>query len=134
MSVPVCVVDASVGVKWFRNEPGSAEARELVSRHILGEIVIAVDALFACEVLRVASRNANAGDVPRVWKDLEALELVTVPLGGELVEAAADVREKFGCTLYDGFSAGLADLLDAPLYSADARVHGRYPRVRMVGA
>lgn len=133
MSVPVCVVDASVGVKWFRNESGSAEARELVSRHIRGEIVIAVDSLFLYEVLRVASRDASPGDVPRVWKDLEALELVTVPLGGELVEAASGVRGTYGCTLYDACSAGLADLLDAPLYSADPRAHGRHPRARMVG-
>ena len=132
MSAPVCVLDASVGVKWFRNEPGSREAREVIARHIRGEIVIAVDSLFSYEVLRVASREADAGDVSRVWDDLVALQLVTVPLGSELVGAAASVREAYGCTLYDAFSAGLADLLEAPLYSADVRAHGQHPRVRLV--
>ena len=87
--MPVCVIDASVGVKWFRNEPGPHAARELLARHVAGEIAIAV-------------------------------------------EAAARVRAQIGCTLYDAFSAGLAQLLDVPLYSADARAHGHLPGVRLI--
>lgn len=132
MSLPVCVLDASVGVKWFRNEPGSREARELLARHIAGELAIAVDSLFFYEVLRVASRESHAGDIIRIWNDLQALELIAVPLGTELVEAAADLRSRFGCTLYDGFSAGLAMLLEASLYSADVRAHGRLAYVRLI--
>lgn len=65
MSVPVCVLDASAGVKWFRNEAGSERARELLRLHV---------------------------------------------------------------------AAGLADLLDAPLYSADARAHAAHPRVELLHA
>jgi len=132
VSVPVCVVDASVGVKWFRNEPGSPEARGLLARHIAGELAIAVDSLFLYEVLRVASRDSHAEDAVRVWADLAALELIVVPLGAETVEAAARVRAQVGCTLYDALSAGLAELLDASLWSADARAHGRVAGVRLI--
>ena len=59
---------------------------------------------------------------------------MTVPLGDELVSAAVASAASLGCALYDAFAAGLADLLDAPLYSADARAHGQHPRVRLVGA
>jgi len=128
----VCVIDASVGVKWFRNEPGSPEARELLARHIAGELAIAVDSLFLYEVLRVASRDAHVEDAGRVWADLEALELIVVPLGAEMVEAAARVRAQVGCGLGEAFSAGLAELLDAPLWSADARAHGRLRGVRLI--
>jgi predicted nucleic acid-binding protein len=62
------------------------------------------------------------------------LDLITVPLGEELVAAAADARADLGCSLYDAFSAGLARLLEAPLYSADARAHGAYPGVRLITA
>ena len=129
----MCVLDASVGVKWFRDEPGSAEARELVEQHIAGRIVLAVDSLFAYEVLRAASRDHRPADAVRIWIDLERLDLVTVPLGEELVRAAADAREALGCALYDAFAAGLATLLDAPLYSADARAHGAHPEVTLIG-
>lgn len=133
MSAPVCVLDASAGVKWFRNEPGSEEARALLAEHIAGRVVIAVDTLFAYEVLRAASRDHRPADAVRIWHDLERLELVTVPLGDELVRAAVNARESLGCALYDAFAAGLAKLLDAPLYSADARAHGAHPGVRLVG-
>ncbi|TLM69036.1 MAG: type II toxin-antitoxin system VapC family toxin [Actinobacteria bacterium] len=133
VSSALCVLDASVGVRVFRDEPGSAEARDLVDRHIRHEITIAVDTLFHYEVLRAASRDGGGADVVRVWRDLESFGLVTVPLGDELVSAAA-VRSATGCAPYAAFSAGLADLREAPLYSADARAHGSHPRVRLVGA
>ncbi len=132
MSAPVCVFDASAGVKWFRNEAGSGRARELLALHIAGEIVIAVDSLFFYEVLAVAVREGNPTDLARVWSDLKALDLVTVPLGDELVGAAAGARTALGCALSDAFSAGLAYLLEAPLYSADVRAHGAQPGVRLL--
>ena len=132
MSTPVCVLDASVGVKWFRDEPGSEEARAVLAEHAAGRIVIAVDTLFAYEVLRAASRDHRPADALRIWHDLERLDLVTVPLGEELVGAAAHARESLGCAPYDAFAAGLATLLDAPLYSAEARAHGAHPGVRLI--
>ncbi|MFU8890806.1 MAG: type II toxin-antitoxin system VapC family toxin [Anaerosomatales bacterium] len=132
--MPVCVLDASVGVKWFRDEPGSEEARALVEEHIAGRLAIVVDTLFGYEVLRAASRDAEPRDAIRVWSDLARLELITVPLGEELVAAAAEARASLGCTLYDAFSAGLATLLEAPLCSADVRAHGAYPGVRLITA
>jgi predicted nucleic acid-binding protein len=126
------VVDASVGVKWFRNEPGSNEARRLLAEHIEGGATIVVDPLFYYEVVSVASRGHVPEDALRVWSDLKRLELVTVPLGDELLAAAVRFRAMHGRSLYDGFSAGLADLLDAPLYSADMRAHGQHARVRLI--
>jgi predicted nucleic acid-binding protein len=130
----VCAIDASVGVKWFRNESGSDQAKRLLRRHIEGEVLIAVDALFYYEVIRAASRTGGPRDAERVWRDLRDFELAMVPLGDELVSAACDSAQQLGCTLYDAFASGLADLLEAPLYSAHARAHGAHPRVRLVGA
>lgn len=134
MSPQACVLDASVGVKWFRDEAGSSEARDLLRRHMDGELLIAVDTLFHYEVMRASARGARPRDAERIWRDITAFRLATVPLGEELVGAAADAAERYGCALYDAFAAGLADLLDAPLYSADARAHGAHPQVRLVGA
>ena len=132
MSTPVCVLDASVGVKWFRAEAGSEEARDLLARHIADALLIVVDAHFLYEVLAVAARDQRADDVDRVWGDLFGAELGVVPLGLELVHAAAAQREALGCSLYDAFAPGLASLLGAPLYSADARAHASYPDVRLI--
>lgn len=133
MPAPVIVLDASVGVKWFRDEAGSEAAHDLLARHVDGDVVLAVDSLFVHEVLAVSSRDGHAEDVERVWRDLRALDLAVVPLGDALVSAAASQRAALGCSLYDAFSAGLASLLGAPLCSADERAHGRYPDVQLVG-
>jgi predicted nucleic acid-binding protein len=131
--VPAYVIDASVGVKWFRDEPGSTRARELVAEHIAGRAVLTVDTLFWHEVLRAASRDGHIDDVMRVWRDLERVDLVIVPLGEVVVEAAAAVREQYGCSLYDAFAPALADLLGTEFFSADRRAHGAHPRARIVG-
>lgn len=133
MSQDICVVDASVGVKWFRKEPGSDQARRLLLRHIEREILIAADSLFFYEVLRAASRGQGADYAQRVWSDLTGWRLANVPLETDVVHAALDASARLGCALYDAFPAGLSDLLDAPLYSADARAHGAHPRVTLIG-
>ena len=133
MSPDVCVFDASAGVKWFRDEQGSAESRAILQEHRAGSLLIAVDALFYYEVMRAVSRRGSPDLVQRVWRDLSRLELASVPLGEELVTAAALAAENYGCALYDAFAAGLADLLGAPLYSADSRAHGHHPLVRLLG-
>ena len=127
------VLDASVGVKWFRLEVGSEAARELRTRHIEGDVLIAVDTLFCYEVLGATARERDAAAAERIWRDLESLGLAVVPLGEELVAAAAAARARYGCSLYDSFSAGLAEILDVPLYSADARAHGAIERVVLIG-
>jgi predicted nucleic acid-binding protein len=131
MPLPVHVLDASVGVKWFRDEPGSDEALALLRRHVDSEIVIAVSSLFLYEVLAVVAREGSQEDVERIWGDLERVGLAVVPLGDELVAAAAAQKAALGCSLYDAFSAGLAQLLDAPLHSADARAHGAFPALHL---
>lgn len=133
MTVPLNVIDASVGVKWFRSEPGSGEARALLADYRDGRRLLAVDSLFFYEVLRVASRDGRPDDVERVWADLKRLDLITVPLGDELVTAAATIRSECGCSLYDAFSAGLARLLEAELFSADRRAHANLPNVSFLG-
>lgn len=133
MTVPLNVIDASVGVKWFRNEPGSSEARALLADYRESRRLLAVDSLFFYEVLRAASREGRPDDVERIWADLKRLDLITVPLGDELVTAAAAIRSECGCSLYDAFSAGLARLLEAELFSADRRAHATLPNVSFLG-
>lgn len=132
MDRPAYVFDASAGVKWFRDEAGSRQARELLTDHVEQRALIVVDTLFFYEVLAAATRDRACDDAVRVWGDLASQELITVPLGCELVAAAMKARAQLGCSLCDAFSAGLADLLGAPLYSADARAHGAHPRVRLI--
>ena len=133
MTASVLVLDASVGVKWFRDERGSDAARALLAAHRDGQTILAVDTLFMYEVLGALSRSHARAELDAVWRDLGAWELAVIPLSEELVNAATTQREALGCSLYDAFSAGLASLIQAPLISADARAHGAFPSVRILG-
>jgi len=131
---PVVVLDASVGVKWFRVESGRDEALALIRAQAGGELILAVDTLFLYEVVSAASRGGGPEAMARVWSDLESLNLATVPPSADLVAAAATQRRLLGCSPYDAFAPGLASLLGAILVSADERAHGRYPHVRLIQA
>jgi len=126
------VLDASVGVKWFRDEPGSAEARELLLAHGRGEIQLIVPSLFVYEVVAVATRTMSAADARVFWERFMNWRLSVVEVGGDFVSEALAVRERHGCSFYDAVSPALAAQLDTQLYSADARAHAQLAGVVLI--
>jgi predicted nucleic acid-binding protein len=133
MSVPVVVIDASVGVKWFIEEAGSDEAASLLRRHGNGEIRLAVPAVFMHEILDVARRRQGPDHARRVLDVLAQDEVMIAGAGAGFLRRALDVCERLGCSVYDAAAPALAELLDAELVSADRRAHGGYPGVRIIG-
>ena len=132
-AVPRIVLDASVGVKWFRAESGSDEALELLLSHGRGEIELVVSSLFVYEVVAVATRAMSAPDVGAFWDRFMSWRVSVVEVGGSLVRVALDVRDRLGCSFYDALAPALADQLDAQLCSSDSRAHGAWPGVRLLG-
>jgi predicted nucleic acid-binding protein len=118
------VLDASVGVKWFRDEPGSAEARELLRAHGAGEVVIVVPSLFVYEFVAVATRLLAPEQARELWTRFVAWRIHVREVGDRLIGDALDVRFAHGCSLYDAVAPALAAQLHAPLYSANRRAHG----------
>ncbi|MDP2182993.1 MAG: type II toxin-antitoxin system VapC family toxin [Actinomycetota bacterium] len=133
MSGRFVVLDASVGVKWFRDEPGSDEARDLLRQHAAGTVRLVVPSLFLYEVLDVARRHFGVDGARRVWRSLVSDDLVVAGPDAELMGRTLDVAGALGCTLYDAAAPALAEHLDCELVSADARAHARHPGVRLLG-
>lgn len=127
------VLDASVGVKWFRDEAGSTEARELLHRHGTGEITLSVPSLFVYEVMGVAARTLEGPDLEELWVRFLEWRIKVAELDDGLMRRALGVRARTGCTLYDAVAPALAERLGAPLYSADRSAHGSYPGVVILG-
>ena len=127
------VLDASVGVKWFRNEPGSAEAVELLRSHGSGEIELVVPSLFVYEVVAVATRTMSAANAAIFWERFVDWRVSVVEIGAPLVKEALAVREHLGCSFYDALAPALAVHLDAQLCSADRRAHDTWPDVMLLG-
>ena len=128
----IAVLDASVGVKWFRSEPGAAEARELLAAHGRGDLDIAVASVFVYELMAVASRTPNV-DATELWMHFIRWRIRVREIDSRLMLAALEVRRRSGCALYDAFAPALAEELGATLYSADRRAHGGWPGAVLLG-
>jgi len=127
------VLDSSAGVKWFKPESGREQARELLERHREGACRIVVSSLFNYELVGVAARHGGVGLAGRVWSALRGADLTVVGMDDTVARAAFEQCGSLGCTFYDALAPALAALLGATLYSADARAHGGFEGVRLLG-
>ncbi len=128
----IYVLDASVGVKWFKPESGQAVALGLLDRASRGEISIVAPVHFAHEVLSVVARHYTPGDVPAAWERLGESGVVLLPLSTAVVAEASRQAQLLSCSFYDALAPACAVLLDATLASADERAHGEFPEVFLV--
>jgi len=131
MGRPV-VIDASVGVKWFRTEAASAAAWQLLERHAEGEIDIHLPAQCMGEILAVVARSSGPTGPIRAWVALDMAKLEQHGFSDELLHEARRQMYVLGCVFYDALAPALASLLGAELYSADKRAHGDYPGVTLL--
>lgn len=122
----VCVVDASVAIKWYVPEIHSEAARTLLLRQIAGDLTIHFPDLCFAEVGNVLCKRVRRQeiDADRAWAI--ATEMVAVPrsvyASGPLLPAALDLALTTGRSLYDSLYLSLADSLRCPLVTADARL------------
>lgn len=119
------VVDASVAVKWFLDEPGDREARALVE----GSEALIAPELIVAEVLNAIWKRLLAGDADVRQGSLVAAALPKLlahirslaPLAAQALEIAAELRHP----TYDCFYLALAQERRAKLVTADRRLIGR---------
>jgi len=131
--VALVVLDASVGVKWFRDEDGSSEANLLLAAHREGSIDLHVSEHFVVETLSVINRSFGPSAVIPAEDALMMAEIAVHPLTPEVVGEAARQCALLGCTFYDALAPALAILLGAEFWSADRRAHGAVPDVHLIG-
>lgn len=129
---PTYVLDASVGVKWFKPEANQAAALELLARASAGEIALAAPTHFVHEVLSVVRRHYEPRDIVPAWERLKDSGIAVLPLSDEVVAEAAAQCDTLGCSFYDALAPACASLLGATLASADERAHGAYPGVHLI--
>ena len=133
MTVRTVVLDTSVGVKWYKPEVGSEEARALLAAAAEGDLHIVVPAIFPHELLDVVRRRWGHLIARESWEHLHALGVLVAGSDFELVQATLAVAEELDCTVYDAAAPALAERLGCTLVSADRRAHARVKGARLLG-
>jgi predicted nucleic acid-binding protein len=121
----IFVVDASVAVKWFIQEPDRPAARRLLepkSRLIAPDLIVAEVASAMWKRVMAGDGDARqapltAASLPRFFARLMPL----APLAARAVEIAAELRHP----VYDCFYLALTESEDATLITADRRLIDR---------
>lgn len=115
------VVDASVALKWFKDEPGSAEALALLA----AEPLVAPELILA-EVLNAAWKACrlgamDEGQTDRVAAELPAFLTRLVPLAA-LAPSAVRLARRLDHPVYDCFYLALAEHENTAMVTADGRL------------
>ena len=125
------VIDASVAAKWLAPEPDTPLAEAL-----LADDLIAPDLLYA-EVANILWKKQLRGEMDAATTQIGARWLLQVPLqvhdsAGLLADALA-LALQLQHPAYDCFYLALARRVDAPLVTADRRLHARSHAVDAAG-
>jgi len=115
------VLDASVLLKWFVEEPGSGAALGLKRRYLEREVALAIPDLALYEIPNVLrfKRDVPEGEVKSVMRAFWMLGIETVMPTEPLLEEAIALSFATGLSLYDCAYLALAKELDAALVTAD---------------
>ena len=118
----IWVVDASVGIKWFIPEPGSADAVRLRAS---GQ-PLHVPAFFDVEAANIVWKKVRRGDISRSEADTILGTLPTLPLTrypeAPLIVDAFAIAHQADRTVYDALYVALADQLGARAVTADDKL------------
>ena len=120
----VLVIDASVAVKWFVDEPDSEAARLVLIDLQNHPDRFVVPELFFIEMLSVLSRITDSEQqLKELLGSLEDLGLARLALGHEILARAAELTYSWGLSAYDAIYAATADLTGGEWLTADFRAH-----------
>jgi len=116
------VLDASVAVKLYLNEPGGDLAKRLAGRVASGEAVLLAPDLIRAEIAGALLR-VRGPDWRSVQADLarfEGLGVTLHPLTAELASSAVRIAGEHDLKVADAVYAALAERSGCPVISADA--------------
>jgi predicted nucleic acid-binding protein/transcriptional regulator with XRE-family HTH domain len=139
-AAPTLVVDASVLVKPFtrHDEADRAKSLTLLRRHADRRNRIAVPECGRFEIMNAIrfSRHADQSQTAAALRALDRFGLDFVVLTASAFERAVALSWERGVSVYDAAYVALAEMLEAPLITADAKLSTRlrgHPLLRLLG-
>ncbi len=127
------VLDTSVVIKWFVEEPDSKAALAFRDEHLAGQELIVVPTLFFYEFTNVLRyvKSLPEESIISILGDLEQLGRREESSHDVIAEAVIFAR-KFEISVYDGVFVALAYLYGVELITADAKLVDKTKSLRFV--
>ncbi|MDO8505637.1 MAG: type II toxin-antitoxin system VapC family toxin [bacterium] len=118
------VVDASVVIKWFIPESGTAEAGIILNDHMFGREDIFVPELLFYEVVNTLryKRDIEQDAVSGFIAVLSRLELKRAGTDEQFLNTMFSLATKYDISVYDAAYVALAEVFDCRLVTADAKL------------
>lgn len=139
----ICVVDASVVLKWFLPEPDSAAADLLLEKFLNDEVELLAPDLMLVEAASalwkrvIIRRELSADEATLIYRDLLTLPLSLSP-SGTVAEAALQVALKHNHSVYDALYCALAIQRQCDFVTADQtlanKLHSVFPFIVYLAA
>jgi predicted nucleic acid-binding protein len=126
------VVDASVAIKWFVDEPDSAAAARLLRQPLSAPDLLAPE---CANILwkKVARAELSLDEAEVISLALEGAAAITLHATRAYLARATRIACALGCPAYDCFYLALAQDLQRPLVTADRRLVNLVRAVRAAG-
>jgi len=118
------VLDASIILKWFIQEPDSGLALKFKERYLAEEIIVAVPDLILYEIPNVLRYKGGISEqaIKSAVQDLLNLQLEIVTPAAPLIQEAIHLSFATRLSLYDCTYLALANELDGTLITADEKL------------
>ncbi len=121
------IIDASIVIKWFNDEPGREKSLEVRTAHVSGTIRLIAPALLPYEVCN-ALRYSPGYDEQSLIRALYALHKIGITYmnpDSEQMTQTAKIAFRYGLTAYDSSYIACAEVADANLVTADGKLYDR---------
>lgn len=127
------VIDASVAVKWFSEEPRREKALEISQSAKLGDIRVFAPKLLMYEVGNALwkGKKFNVHQLQRALFSLLETNIEFSPLEKDIIGSAAFFTTKYDITFYDASYVALAYELHIPLISENPKDHGKIKEIEV---
>lgn len=127
------VIDASVAVKWYLDEPLSSEARRILA----GDELLVAPEIILAEVGNAVWLRANKADIPvaqatEIVRELSGAFVALVPTE-RLIVRAVEIAAELRHPVYDALYLAVAERWDAILISDDGRLIAKVANTTWAG-
>ena len=126
------IIDASVLIKWWVDEPNSSDARALRDAFLDGDVELIAPDLAQYEVTNALAcvPSLSTADVELAIHQLLHFGIDFVPIDEHLLVASVELSRESKLAIYDAVYAALATRRAAILITADRKLLQSYPHAR----